>query len=743
MKRLEPRMNARSGLLLLCGLAASGAGLIAQEAPAGAPARLERIRRLNARLLPSSRASEADAERIRADLAARSAELRALIVEDPAAALAIAFPPDLSERLRVLLPASESSIEEWGRWQGTADSVVMDDFEGNRSSQRRKLLIGGRWEELYLAGPAPADSTCGRVLEVEGLRLGGKVAAREAAAVTASEPAGCSPRGEQRIAVFLLNFPGTPLPAAPTPEVLEDALFGAGPTSLRAFWQENSQGKASVLGRVFPWRTLDRTYGCDEHEELWEAVLRAVDGEVNFREYNRIFLVFPKPAGCAWAGLASVGCRKLATGDGPADASIAWLVADYMKTKKAAVMLAAHEGGHNLGLLHASARSFGAEPLGPPGEPGLVLEYGDSFSAMGYWNPGHYNARQKQQLGWWGEGEIFAVSEPGAYSLAPASSGLAGAKALRIQRDGTSGGAVWLEARQPVGAFDRELNPQVFSGALVHYEDELSGARSDLLDFTRTTEGFEDPALRAGQDWQDPYSDLKLAVHAASQTGLSVSVARGSPPCVKRPPGLTLTPAHQIVESSTVASYTLTLRNNDSPGCPQADFTLAASTDDGRPVAFPVTALSVDPGSSATARLTMEAGAEPGTYEAAVRVSRDGNAINAKVYCSVFPPDEGEEATVWSVPLQPAFQPPGTIAFRIRARTGGKPVYPGTAAVVLFRPDGTIYYRSVTLRQDGTADWSYTSCPERDGPGEYAVKTVLTSPTRAEAWSSVTVLPAR
>jgi hypothetical protein len=58
------------------------------------------------------------------------------------------------------------------------------------------------------------------------------------------------------------------------------------------------------------------------------------------------------------------------------------------------------------------------------------------------------------------------------------------------------------------------------------------------------------------------------------------------------------------------------------------------------------------------------------------------------------------------------------------------------------RPNGTSTYRIMPLGPDGTVLWTYNSAATRDVPGEYTVKTVLTSPVRVEVFSKITILAA-
>ena len=49
-------------------------------------------------------------------------------------------------------------------------------------------------------------------------------------------------------------------------------------------------------------------------------------------------------------------------------------------------------------------------------------------------------------------------------------------KALRIQRDAASNSWIWVEFHTNTGNYDSQLPSQLWSGALIHYEDSSTGA---------------------------------------------------------------------------------------------------------------------------------------------------------------------------------------------------------------------------------------------------------------------------
>jgi M6 family metalloprotease-like protein len=173
------------------------------------------------------------------------------------------------------------------------------------------------------------------------------------------------------------------------------------------------------------------------------------------------------------------------------------MLSTYFSNRDQGVELTIHEGGHALGLSHATSRDFGSESLGAPGVEGAMSEYGDSFSAMGYWNFGHYAAPHKVRLGWM-TSDVQTITSNGSFSVAPAEYA-AGLHALKIQRGVDNTKWLWLEYRKNTGLYDSTLPSQVFTGGLIHYEDSYTGNKTNLLDLTASTSSFSDPALGAIQ----------------------------------------------------------------------------------------------------------------------------------------------------------------------------------------------------------------------------------------------------
>jgi len=104
-------------------------------------------------------------------------------------------------------------------------------------------------------------------------------------------------------------------------------FFSETSPSLNAYLKEVSGGRASARGDVFGWYTLDRDYSCNEADAMLNAAIEKADLDTDLTSFNRIFLVFPQPANCGWAGLGTVNCNQLNSKRyGPFSASVAWMI---------------------------------------------------------------------------------------------------------------------------------------------------------------------------------------------------------------------------------------------------------------------------------------------------------------------------------------------------------------------------------------------------------------------------------
>jgi M6 family metalloprotease-like protein len=534
------------GLLAIC-LITPALRTLAQQPPQNN--RGAQMRALNNQLLEvyarlanlPGRASEST-EQAATVIGQRANMLETLIRENPAEALSFAFSPDLLSELARAFPVSASELETVGEWEGPLEVTVEDGI--NLLSHRMihtMSLPGGGKVSIHFKNGEGDDLQSGDVLKVKGVRVRSEIAAADGGTITGTSSANaqfCSPMGAQRSIVLLVNMPGTAPPGISTSAV-HDVFFGTASRSVSEFWRENSYGQAWAEGDVKGWYTLDASYSCSQYPSILDAAVRAADAEVDFSQYSRVFVIISGMTGnCGWAGIANVGCgSSIQSSEGNFTMSAAWMLSDYFFNRDQGVRLATHEGGHSLGLSHASTRDFGGEALGAPGSAGTLDEYGDGFSTMGAWNFGHYAAPHKVRLGWMKD--YVTVTGNGSFTVQPTEYS-SSVQALKIQRGTDTSKFLWVEFRKSIGLYDSTLPTQAFSGGLVHYQDATTGGRTHLLDFTPGTASFEDSALTG--TWTDPYSNLSIGITSITESALGVSVGYAPAPCVQAPPTVTMAP---------------------------------------------------------------------------------------------------------------------------------------------------------------------------------------------------------
>ncbi|MGH9868520.1 MAG: NEW3 domain-containing protein [Candidatus Polarisedimenticolia bacterium] len=552
----------------------------------------------------------------------RHVELVSLIEEDPAAALATSLDAEAVARVGSNVPGAKDDLETVGRFQGPVDVQVADDFVKGTSETRITLELGGRQVRVHFAGPPPDSLMCGMFLEVEGVLAGDRIAASSSEVQAGVMAQSCSVTGDQRTVVLLVNFPNHTLPPYLSVENVRNFFFGNdGGTSLNGYWQETSYGLASASGDVFGPYQLGQNFTCDGYNAIRPAAIAAADADVDFRQYTRIFIVFPQST-CTFGGVADLGCSTHTSGDGQFTASGAFLwgthIANQPDPRRYGVFVSAHEGGHNLGLHHANWINFGSEPLSLPGtQPVQILEYGDPFSAMGSPFYGHYAAPHKLRLGWLDPAiHVRTVTTDGTYSLPPYELATAGTRVLKVQR-GTENEWLWVESRTNQSNYDcRSNEPQDCDGALIHYD--LGNFFTYMIDFTRNTPfDINDAPLPTGSTFFDRYTGLSLTPAHGAGT-LDVTATFGERTC-HRPPIVQLSPAGQTVNNGTSVTFTVTVTNPDEASCPTASYQLSSATP-GWAATFQPPTLDIAPGASepSTAIVSVPRATEAGTYTVTV-----------------------------------------------------------------------------------------------------------------------------
>jgi hypothetical protein len=436
--------------------------------------------------------------------------------------------------------------------------------------------------------------------------------------------------GEQRTAVFLVNFKDKPNEKPWSTSQVYDRFF----TQISDFFMENSYQQTWLTGDVLGWYTanINSTDSCDQWAISQAADDAAIANHIDLSKYDRYVYVFPFNT-CSWSGFATVGGTQ----------TRAWVRGDLF-TK-----VPAHEMGHNFGLLH----SHGLNCQGDATETNCVsLTYGDQLDTMGA-QPGHFNAYQKERLGWLNQGNmptITTIQQSGSYTIDPMETNTNNAKALKILRDTdpTTGQNRWfyIEQRQSIGedsfiSSDPYLNDaNINNGVIIHMATEQDGNSSFLLDMTPESTSLSsnfadlyDPALVTGSSFTDSATGITFTnQYTTSQSaGIAIST-NGSPTvsCTHNNPQLTVSPIEsQWLQAGATAIFNLNLTNKDNSACPSSTFQLSDILPSGWTSADKQLTLSPGQSGSSSIAVTSATNASDGFYSIAMSaLNTDANSYS-------------------------------------------------------------------------------------------------------------------
>ncbi|MBI3949111.1 MAG: hypothetical protein HY314_01445 [Acidobacteria bacterium] len=434
--------------------------------------------------------------------------LAALIQKDPGQALRVAVPAELRDRLPL---AVRAYVEEKAGIEGVFEILCEDR---DQESHLLYFLKADRERlSLRFAVDPPTQLQTGSQIRVKGLRVQ-QTLVLESGGTDVETLLTALPKtaGEQRTLVILVNFQNKPNEQPYTIDDVRSVMFNA--TS--DFYRESSYDQMWLNEDVYGWYTISlNSTVCDPVTIATYAQSAAIAAGVDLSAYTRYVYAFPKNT-CSWWGLATIG----------GDPSETWINGKFQ------LKVVGHELGHNLGLYHS--RALACSPM-PIGDRCTLIEYGDTLDIMGNPSSGHFNAFQKERLGWLNDSHvppILTVQAEGTYWLSPYESVGSHPNVLKILRstDPDTGKKTWyyVEYRQAIG-FDGFLfsNSNVPNGVVIHTGSELTGNSSDLLDMTPETASRFDPALIVGKSFNDPKAGVTITPVSVSSAGASVNVTFG------------------------------------------------------------------------------------------------------------------------------------------------------------------------------------------------------------------------
>jgi Gametolysin peptidase M11 len=317
--------------------------------------------------------------------------------------------------------------------------------------------------------------------------------------------------GAKRVLVILLNFTNDASLNATTVTNAQSLFFGPG-SSVARLYNEDSFGLVSMTGDVaLVTATVAKPTTCDTGTIQSQADTRAAAAGYNPGSYDFVVWVFPGIGACGWNGLGYVG------GSG------AWING----TGSMGLLVAAHELGHNFGVLHAHSYTCPSATIAPSGC--TRSEYGDRFDVMGNSRAGHFNAQFKDTFGWLPAGSVRNHGGgTGIYTIGALEAPGGFAYAVRIPTT-MPARTYWIEWRSRAG-FDAGEPAAVANGGLIRLAPSSVGG-ADLLDMNFATAGnFDDAELDVGKVFTDPELSLKITTLSKTATSLTVQVDYGAPP---------------------------------------------------------------------------------------------------------------------------------------------------------------------------------------------------------------------
>jgi hypothetical protein len=611
---------------------------------------------------------------------------------------------------QVRAPTAGRAVELEGRFV-----VVHQDF-AQRGRYLYFLQTPQRRLSLHFANSPPTHLLTGTSVRLRAIPQpdGSLMLASGNASITAAPATGSlaaplpNTLGAQSTAVMLVNFQDDPANRPWTAAQVQSAVFGSAGAS--GFLMEASYGQTQLTGNVYGWYTIPySSAGCDSIQIAADANSAAASAGVSPAAYTRLIYVFPYNSACGWSGMATVGGNP----------SQAWINGGGTTTNSLQVGAIAHELGHNLGLYHSHGLDCGAVALS--GEC-TVYEYFDTIDTMGS-QQGHYNAFQKERLGWLNYGSsppITAANTSGTYFLAPYETADSKAKALKILKftNPATGASYYyyIEYRQALG-FDSFIssmaNQNVTGGVVVHLAQQGDANSSDLLDMTPNSSAYfewNDVALVAGASYADSDAGLVITTQSADAAGAGAGVAISltQPNCLRALPQIAISPAQAgpIAAGSTV-NYTVSVTNADSSNCGASAFKLQSALPYGWTGGLAGSQLTIGPGTSSWTSLSVTS--PPGAPDGSQPVSVTAASMVDFVYTN-----SAAATYVISLPLaltvattQSTYSAGQTVVVTATVTAQGVAVAKAAVAFTITLPDGSVVNGSRTTGSNGGASFSF------------------------------------